>query len=462
MKYLLLFLLSVVYSKITKVNVLYDDEKNIIFHNNAIFSQTDVPVLIEDQDFHELIFNIIIIVSLTLFGGVMSGLTVGYLSIDDLILELKANTGSDKEKGYAAKIIPVISKRHWLLVTLLLCNAVAMEALPIFLDKVVDEYVAIAISVSLVLIFGEILPQAVCTGRSQLRIASLLSPLTFGLMYLSFPISYPISLFLDWLLGKHSKSRFCNTELKNLIELHTSEALNKLNIDGDGDDEQGLLNEQANLMISAIEIKEKLAVEMMIPIDEVFMLDYNQFINERMLHVILDKGFSRIPVYLNDKHNIIGILRLKQLIGRDFTIPKSLKEIGIKLKPPLVFDPKTNAIDLLREFKKGKSHMAYITDHVHDLNRKFVELGVSVSLEDTFLETGGNNDQIVIHGVVTFRDMIEKMVNIEIKDEDDYAKSKPVFSNKKNISNIFFIKKKLSLQKLRRVLLMNKALLVLY
>jgi CBS domain containing-hemolysin-like protein len=160
-----------------------------------------------------------------------------------------------------------------------------------------------------------------------------------------------------------------------------------------------------------------------------------------MLHVILDKGFSRIPVYLNDKHNIIGILRIKQLIGKNFSISKSLKELGIKLKTPLVFDPKTNAIDLLRELKKGKSHMAYIIDHVHDLNRKFAELGVSVSMEDTFLDTGAKNYQIRIHGVVTFRDMIEKLVNIEIKDEDDYARSKPAQSNKKSISNTYLYRK---------------------
>ena len=91
---------------------------------------------------------------LTLFAGAMSGLTVGYLSIDDLVLELKSTTGSDMEKKYSEKILPIISQRHWLLVTLLICNASAMEALPIYLNKLVDEYMAIMISVTLVLFFG--------------------------------------------------------------------------------------------------------------------------------------------------------------------------------------------------------------------------------------------------------------------------------------------------------------------
>ncbi len=48
-------------------------------------------------------------------------------------------------------------------VTLLLCNAIAMEALPIFLDKLMQEWVAILVSVTAVLFAGEIFPQAICS-----------------------------------------------------------------------------------------------------------------------------------------------------------------------------------------------------------------------------------------------------------------------------------------------------------
>jgi metal transporter CNNM len=75
---------------------------------------------------------------LTAFAGLMSGLTVGYLSIDDLVMELKATTGSDEEKEYAKKVLPVLEKRHWLLVTLLVSNAFAMETLPLCLGKIIN------------------------------------------------------------------------------------------------------------------------------------------------------------------------------------------------------------------------------------------------------------------------------------------------------------------------------------
>jgi metal transporter CNNM len=51
-------------------------------------------------------------------------------------------------------VIPVVKNAHYLLVTLLLCNAVAMETLPLLLDKMVHETVAIIISVTAVLLFG--------------------------------------------------------------------------------------------------------------------------------------------------------------------------------------------------------------------------------------------------------------------------------------------------------------------
>lgn len=138
----------------------------------------------------------------------MSGLTVGYLSIDDLVLELRSNNGTAEEKENASKVLPILSNRHWLLVTLLLMNACAMETLPLFLDKIVPEYLAVLISVTLVLFIGEVIPQAICTGPNQVKIAAYVAPLTQFLMTLSSPISYPIAKLLDKLLGEHHKSRY--------------------------------------------------------------------------------------------------------------------------------------------------------------------------------------------------------------------------------------------------------------
>jgi metal transporter CNNM len=144
---------------------------------------------------------------LTSFAGIVSGLTVGYLSIDELVLEIKQKTGSESVKKNCNSVIPVLKNKHWLLVTLLVANAGANEALPLFLGRLVPEYLAVIFSVTLVLIFGEVIPQAFCTGPNQIQIAAKLSCLTRSLMWISSPISYPISLLLDCMFGKHSKSR---------------------------------------------------------------------------------------------------------------------------------------------------------------------------------------------------------------------------------------------------------------
>lgn len=80
-------------------------------------------------------------------------------------LEVLKRSGSQNEQMYADKIIPLIRNSHYLLVTLLLNNAAAMEALPIFLDKLVDPVTAIIVSVTAVLFFGEIIPQSICSRR---------------------------------------------------------------------------------------------------------------------------------------------------------------------------------------------------------------------------------------------------------------------------------------------------------
>jgi hypothetical protein len=108
---------------------------------------------------------------LTCVAGLMSGLTVGYNGLNQIELNAieDAEVTPDEEnfkeihdkKKLIKKLKPILSKKHLLLVTLLLTNAVAMEALPIFLDAIVPAAVAIILSTTAVLIFGEVIPQVI-------------------------------------------------------------------------------------------------------------------------------------------------------------------------------------------------------------------------------------------------------------------------------------------------------------
>ena len=110
------------------------------------------------------IINIVLVFVCIICAGFASGLTQGLLSLDFTEMTIKSRSGTTEEKKHATKVIPVIRRHHLLLVTLMLWNATATEALPIFLSGLVPEYLSIIISVTLVLIVGEIIPAAILTG----------------------------------------------------------------------------------------------------------------------------------------------------------------------------------------------------------------------------------------------------------------------------------------------------------
>jgi len=93
-------------------------------------------------------------VLLILFAGVCSGLTVGYLSIKKQTLTLWLDSPDLQKVSMAKTILALLENHHLLLSTLLLSNALAMEALPIFLDKLLPAFVAVLISTIAVLMFG--------------------------------------------------------------------------------------------------------------------------------------------------------------------------------------------------------------------------------------------------------------------------------------------------------------------
>jgi len=158
---------------------------------------------------------------LVLLAGLVSGLTLALMSMDAVELEVLRRSGSKKERRRAARIAPLCRDEHALLVSLLLTNAAAMEALPLVLDRLMDPAFAIALSVTAVLVFGEVLPQAVCS-RHGLAIGAASAPLVRALLLVTAPVAWPIARVLDFVLGKHDQeaATFRRKQLKALVGLH--------------------------------------------------------------------------------------------------------------------------------------------------------------------------------------------------------------------------------------------------
>ena len=91
-------------------------------------------------------------------------------------MKVKLKSGTESEKKSAERIIKILEKHHLLLSTLLIANSLAAEALPIYLHEVIPAAMAVLVSTLVVMIFGEILPQALCTGPKQFQIASMSVP----------------------------------------------------------------------------------------------------------------------------------------------------------------------------------------------------------------------------------------------------------------------------------------------
>ena len=145
---------------------------------------------------------------------------MGVVSLDELDLRIKQRGEAVSEAIYASRLLPLIriEPHHQLLVTLLLLNSVANEALPLFLDKLVPQWAAILISVSAVLFVGEIIPAAIFTGPSKMRIAASLAPIVWFSVFIMWPLAYPIGWMLDKLIPERA-ALTSRAEVRALVDV---------------------------------------------------------------------------------------------------------------------------------------------------------------------------------------------------------------------------------------------------
>eukprot|EP01117_Protostelium_nocturnum_P003056 TRINITY_DN1399_c0_g1_i1.p1 TRINITY_DN1399_c0_g1~~TRINITY_DN1399_c0_g1_i1.p1 ORF type:complete len:392 (-),score=52.35 TRINITY_DN1399_c0_g1_i1:68-1243(-) len=327
-------------------------------------------------------------------AGLMSGLTIGLMSLDQMNLQILSHSGDATQKKYANRILPVVKNHHHLMVTLLLCNAAAMEALPIFLDKLTSPVLAIIISVTAVLFFGEIIPQALCV-RYSLAIGAYTSWLVRGLMLITFPISWTIGWVLDRLLGTDHGIMYKRSELKELVTMHANINQGPLSID------------ECTIINGALDLKTKFVKDCMTPLDSVFMVSKDEIFDHEMIKKIMADGRSRVPVYKDNRRNIIGLLMVKYLIGVSPDKGTPISQVGLRPLPGVLSDKPL--YDILNEFQTGKSHMCTVSD--------------------------SSSGELI--GIITLEDVIEELIQEEITDETDAMPTEEKLSRfKKHNRNI--------------------------
>lgn len=108
------------------------------FHRNLQEHKGELHLLKPGEK--DFALYVILVVVCIVCAACASGLTQGFLNLDLKEMKVKAESGTYKEKMYAKRVLPIITKHHYLLVTLMLWNACATEALPVFLDALVPTW----------------------------------------------------------------------------------------------------------------------------------------------------------------------------------------------------------------------------------------------------------------------------------------------------------------------------------
>jgi hypothetical protein len=271
--------------------VYFEKKRNSSNNKNAKFlskfvHQGDKNVwtqIITTRELLPIYLVVIFYFILLLFSALFSGLNLGLMSLDLTELEHLKSIGSAKEKAYALKIYPLRKKGNLLLCTILIGNVLVNSTSTLILGSYLEGILAAVGSTLLIVIFGEIIPQAACS-RHGLAVGAHTRYITYFMMGLTYVISYPLSLVLDMLLGKEIAAVYSREKVRELI-------LRAKNY------KDGMKESQYKLISGALDFKNKTVEDTMIQIKDVFSLDINSTLDFDTFKIILYHGYSRIPVY---------------------------------------------------------------------------------------------------------------------------------------------------------------------
>ena len=225
----------------------------------------------------------------------------------------------------------------------------------------------------LVLIFGEVTPKTFAKYRAE-SVAVIITPVIrfFEILFAPFNL-----FFRGWtkLMNRLFKTKKSSAVTEEELKGYVNEAHTGGNID----------ENESELIRSSIEFDDIDVGDILVPRVDVEAVDKYAPLNE-IERVFNSTNFSRLPVYIDDIDNIVGVIH-----ERDFqnARKKNLKSLRTIIKPVPMVSPDTKISKLLRIFQKNKTHLAVVID-----------------------EFGGTE------GIVTLEDILEELVG-EIWDEHD-------------------------------------------
>jgi len=308
---------------------------------------------------------------LVAFSALCSGLNIALMSLEVADLRRKSKLGNTD----ARKVLPLRRNTHLSLAAILLCNIAAVSASSLVLEGELYGILAGLTSTLLIVVFGEIIPQALF-NRHALTYTARLAPLLRLMILLTYPVSKPLQLLLDKLFGQEVDELQSRHELGVMISEHL------------GSQNSELDDDEVEIIRGALLLSEKRVRDIMTPIAQVYWLIPQTIIDGDKIDEIKDRGRSRIPVFNADKTICYGVLLMKQLIDIDFD-EESPRVDELTLHPVQAVGSMTALDTMLRKFIGSHTHLVPVE----------------------------KDDKIV--GIVTIEDLIEEIVGHEIEDETD-------------------------------------------
>ncbi|EGZ27560.1 hypothetical protein PHYSODRAFT_308753 [Phytophthora sojae] len=338
----------------------------------------------KDLSSEDIALQVGALVLLLALSAMFAGLGLGLMSLDLIGLEIVVAAGEDaqateKERmnsEAAKKVIPLRRNGNLLLTTLLLGNVAVNVLTSIITADLTSGLFGFIASTVLILIFGEIVPQALCS-RYALVIGGKVVPFVRVLIALFFVFAKPVSMALDATLGEDIGTVFTRRQLAEIIDIHEKQQM----IDKD----------EGSIIRGAMTFGNKTARSIMTPVDQVFMAPLSAVLDRVLIHSILASGFSRVLVHGESVNDIIGTIHVKDLI---FVDPKIFGRTTRSVAP----DCRLSA--LLHTFKSESAHL------------------VLVKQPQTIDATG---DMHTLLGIVTLEDVLEEILQAEILDEGDVS-----------------------------------------
>nr|BAL58012.1 hypothetical conserved protein [uncultured Chloroflexota bacterium] len=233
-------------------------------------------------------------------------------------------------------------------------------------------------AVLVTLVFGELVPREIARAFAEPVALWSVYPM-YLVSHLALPLARTVTKISLMLTRRSADSQHYQLGLITEEDLRTYV---------DAGEEGGALNEvEKEMIFSIFSLDDTLAREIMVPRIDMVAVEARTTLMEA-IDVILAAGHSRLPVYVENIDNIIGILYVKDLLahwrhgGETSTVDRLVREV--------YFVPETKPVsDLLRELQSKKIQIAIVVD-----------------------EYGGTA------GLVTIEDIIEEIVG-EIQDEYD-------------------------------------------